>query len=337
MAISNPGLIDGIDLNGTNQGTPATALVDDGYLFQSIPKSADMNRYFKELYRGMHFSKENGVWQYDAAVSYKKHARIMRDQNIYRSLSDGNQGNDPLSNPTFWQIDQWRMNTTTHNITADSDYTLTSEQNNFGKVIITDTGVVLTGAINIIMSDEEKDFIIQNNTAQILTVKTSGGTGITIGVGLKLWVLCDGTNIIDAITLNIASTAEAIAGTNDTKPITPLKLREGLNASGTAPVYATRAWVNFNGTGVVSITASGNVSSVGDNNTGDYTVNFTTALPDSDYVITSASSKQAAEGSPRQVVYEDGHTKTTSAVRLLTETDAGSNFDISNVMISFQR
>jgi len=55
------------------------------------------------------------------------------------------------------------------------------------------------------------------------------------------------------------------------------------NASGSAPVYAARAWVNFNGQGTVAIRASGNVSSITDNGTGDYTVNFTTALPDANY------------------------------------------------------
>lgn len=52
---------------------------------------------------------------------------------------------------------------------------------------------------------------------------------------------------------------------------------------GTAPVYAARAWVNFNGTGTVAIRASGNVTSITDNGTGDYTVNFTTAMPDANY------------------------------------------------------
>lgn len=56
-----------------------------------------------------------------------------------------------------------------------------------------------------------------------------------------------------------------------------------LNASGSAPIYACRAWVNFNGTGTVAIRASGNVSSITDNGTGDYTVNFTTAMPDNSY------------------------------------------------------
>lgn len=55
------------------------------------------------------------------------------------------------------------------------------------------------------------------------------------------------------------------------------------NASGAAPVYACRAWVNFNGTDTVAIRASGNVSSITDNGTGDYTVNFTTAMPDANY------------------------------------------------------
>lgn len=54
--------------------------------------------------------------------------------------------------------------------------------------------------------------------------------------------------------------------------------------SGTAPIYPCRAWVNFNGTGTVAIRASGNVTSITDNGTGDYTVNFTTAMPDVNYV-----------------------------------------------------
>jgi len=49
--------------------------------------------------------------------------------------------------------------------------------------------------------------------------------------------------------------------------------------------YSCRAWVNFNGTGTVAIRASGNVSSITDNGTGDYTVNFTTAMSDADYSI----------------------------------------------------
>jgi len=51
----------------------------------------------------------------------------------------------------------------------------------------------------------------------------------------------------------------------------------------TAGGNAVKAWVNFNGTGTVAIRASFNVSSITDNGTGDYTVNFTTALADANY------------------------------------------------------
>ena len=57
------------------------------------------------------------------------------------------------------------------------------------------------------------------------------------------------------------------------------------NATGSAPVYACRAWVNFNGTGTVAIRASGNVSSITDVGVGIYTVNFTTAMPDANYSV----------------------------------------------------
>lgn len=62
-------------------------------------------------------------------------------------------------------------------------------------------------------------------------------------------------------------------------------LNEMLNSTGSASYYGARAWVNFNGAGTVGIRASGNVSSITDNGVGEYTVNFTIAMPDSDYSL----------------------------------------------------
>jgi hypothetical protein len=59
------------------------------------------------------------------------------------------------------------------------------------------------------------------------------------------------------------------------------KFNSGYGSAATA--YGCRAWVNFNGTGTVAIRASGNVSSITDNGVGDYTVNFTNAMPDANY------------------------------------------------------
>jgi hypothetical protein len=50
-----------------------------------------------------------------------------------------------------------------------------------------------------------------------------------------------------------------------------------------------KAWVNFNGTGTPAIRSSFNVSSITDNGTGDYTVNFTTAMPNANYSVTGLS------------------------------------------------
>jgi len=60
-----------------------------------------------------------------------------------------------------------------------------------------------------------------------------------------------------------------------------LQFNSGYGSVATA--FGCRAWVNFNGTGTVAIRASGNVTSITDNGTGDYTVNFTTAMPDANY------------------------------------------------------
>jgi hypothetical protein len=61
---------------------------------------------------------------------------------------------------------------------------------------------------------------------------------------------------------------------------TPVQFNDGV---GTQIGTLCRAWVNFNGTGTVAIRASFNVSSITDNGTGDYTINFTNALPDANY------------------------------------------------------
>jgi hypothetical protein len=73
-------------------------------------------------------------------------------------------------------------------------------------------------------------------------------------------------------------------------------------ASGSAPSYSARAWVNFNGTGTVAIRASGNVSSITDNGTGEYTVNFTTAMSDANYAVSFSQGENAVSNVSSNVV-----------------------------------
>jgi len=71
--------------------------------------------------------------------------------------------------------------------------------------------------------------------------------------------------------------------------------------SGSAPIYGARAWVNFNGTGTVAIRASGNVSSITDDGTGIYTVNFTTAMPNTNYAVVGAAGESDSGGGNRML------------------------------------
>ena len=87
---------------------------------------------------------------------------------------------------------------------------------------------------------------------------------------------------------------------------TPPQFNDG---NGTQIGTLCRAWVNFNGTGTVAIRASFNVSSITDNGTGDYTVNFTTAMPDANYSV-------VAMGNNAQIYNNIGATMSTSAVQV---------------------
>lgn len=118
---------------------------------------------------------------------------------------------------------------------------------------------------------------------------SNGGTGQTTALA-AFDALKQNATTTYVGAVELATSGEAAAGTDTTRAITPSALFGGLNAGGTAPIYACRAWVNFNGTGTVAIRSSGNVSSITDNGTGDYTINFTTAMSDANFsAITVAS------------------------------------------------
>jgi hypothetical protein len=93
-------------------------------------------------------------------------------------------------------------------------------------------------------------------------------------------------------------------------------VKTALNASGSAPIYACRAWVNFKGTDTVAIRASGNVSSIIDNGIGDYTVNFATAMVDANY--SSVGSCTYMLGGTVRVRTFSPYVLTTTSLRVLT-------------------
>jgi hypothetical protein len=140
-----------------------------------------------------------------------------------------------------------------------------------------------------------------NAVTQVLRVDSqSSGTpanGIGVGVEFATETAAGNTEVgatIEAITTDVTATSEnfdlsfktmaagaAAAERMRVKSTGDLQFNSGYGSVATA--YGCRAWVNFNGTGTVAIRASGNVSSITDDGTGVYTVNFSTAMPDANY------------------------------------------------------
>ncbi len=111
-----------------------------------------------------------------------------------------------------------------------------------------------------------------------------------------------------------------------------LQFNSGYGSAATA--YGCRAWVTFNGTNG-SIVSSGNVSSVSRNSTGQYTVNFSTAMPDANYAVSGAASTNSGADGPRIFVVGSGqysnYSKTTTAFNCQSWYYDGNHYDAAFV------
>jgi hypothetical protein len=114
------------------------------------------------------------------------------------------------------------------------------------------------------------------------------------------------------------------------------------NAAGTKSVPVStvvdgsaKAWVNFNGTGTIAIRQSFNVSSITDNGSGDYTVNFTNALTNANYAVTSTSRHVGSGGSIMSI--HNTVAPTASACRILLYNTVSGFLDTDYVTAAFHR
>jgi len=90
------------------------------------------------------------------------------------------------------------MRTVTHNMASDANYALTTAQNNKRRVVITDTGVLLSTGRNIIVNGVEKRFIAVNETLQILTFVIAG-LSVAVPPGESKDLINDGTDIVEVV------------------------------------------------------------------------------------------------------------------------------------------
>jgi len=159
--------------------------------------------------------------------------------------------------------------------------------------------------------------------------------GVTIGHDLKLSSgksikKADGTALLteagtlDNVTLGSSVTASANHGA----------VKTALNASGSAPIYAVRAWVNMNGTGTIAIRASANVSSITDRAQGKWSVTMTTAMEDTNYTIVTSVGTDGNSDRWGSTMQGDGTAAAAYSTTMFTLScynSGGSQYDPPNV------
>jgi hypothetical protein len=114
-----------------------------------------------------------------------------------------------------------------------------------------------------------------------------------------------------------------------------LKFNSGYGSSAVA--YGCRAWVNFNGTGTVAIRASGNVSSITDNGSGYYAVNFSNAMPNTNYALVGLGAWTDSGGALGTVSMSSANTISTTSCNILTGRSNVGKMDLPIVNVAFFR
>ena len=136
----------------------------------------------------------------------------------------------------------------------------------------------------------------------------------------------------------VASTLQAQSGTSNSVLLTPLRLRDALNTTGTAPIFAARAWGNiFGGTGSspAFLRGAGNVASVSRIGTGLLQVTFNVAMPDANYaiILTGVQTSTGAVNNADATFYYDRKSTGFKLECWNTETTLGDLSEISFIVM----
>jgi hypothetical protein len=194
-------------------------------------------------------------------------------------------------------------------------------------------GTILTDNANIDVEGDANYTIVAGDRVEIEALTTTT---------FKAWISKKtGAPVLGSNSINQGNTSVVItdAGTGKIEQtvdgviigeLTTAARRSTIDGGSTLyPEYKNRAWVNFNGTGVIAIRGSGNVTSITDNGTGSYTVNFTTALPDTNYGFTFGGGLNAR--------FFEVTAKATNSITINHRSSAGTLTDIDEVCMNLTR
>jgi hypothetical protein len=189
----------------------------------------------------------------------------------------------------------------------------------------------------VIQPDNSGSLVLQTNSGTTaLTIDTSQRAAFVAGTAAAP-AITTASDTNTGIFFSAADTidfAEGGVACGQFDSSANFKFNSGYGSVATA--YGCRAWVNFNGTGTVAIRASGNVTSITDNGTGDYTVNFTTAMPDANYMVTTSAGD--ATGSNVDTFNPSSATApTTSSLRMVAVRSAVGVYDLVRASVAIFR
>ena len=153
--------------------------------------------------------------------------------------------------------------------------------------------------------------------AVIINASTSTGLVQSADTSGEINIQSNGTTV-----LGVTSTGTSVTGTQSVSG--NLSFNSGYGSSVVA--YGCRAWVNFNGS--ASIRASGNVSSITDHGAGDFTINFTTAMPDANYAVTCNAADVNTSGLGG-IGLRTSTAPATGSVRVGSTDSSGGSFDFT--------
>jgi hypothetical protein len=239
------------DLTGRGSANGYAALGSDG----KVPAEQLPAALFGALsYQGTWNANTNTPTIPAAAVANKGH---------YYRVSTA--GTTTVGGFNDWQIGDW----------------VTSNGTSWDKIDNTDQVMSVAGLMGVITAVALKTALaiaIADVAGLQTALNAKADAARSIGVG----GLATGGGDLSAnrtITVPKSSNPQAVAGVDDTTAMTPVRTKEAVAVH----QGAAKAWVNFNGTGTVAIRDSYNVTSVTDNATGRYTVNFTVAMANANY------------------------------------------------------
>jgi hypothetical protein len=186
---------------------------------------------------------------------------------------------------------------------------------------------------------------INDNLAALFS-NSSGNGAPTVTVAFQDWIDTSGTdavwkkrNAANSAWITLGTISASTIAFEGTLPSQSGNANKYLSTDGTIASWElipveVKAWVNFKGTGTVAIRASYNVSSITDNGTGSYTVNFATALVDANYSIVGS----AALSSDGERSTFGAASSSTSFANIETGTGSGSeNSDREFVSVAIFR